>query len=219
MLALKTSPVRHLSSAMRRMLAPRSTWRNVICGNVPVFALKRESGDQTKVAGPSSTYRVATFSHGLHYRDLGDPGNIEDVFDASPLSDLPPPVPSDILALPPMDTWVNVRALGRWRRHYRRHCCAQKAIAEHKTLYFPAGQYRVTDTLALKPDTVMIGLHPSVTRIILADDTPAFQGVGDPKPLSTRRPAAQISSPASAFIPMASIHAPSPPSGARVRIH
>ena len=30
---------------------------------------------------------------------------------------------------------------------------------------------------------MMIGLHPSVTRIILADGTPAFQGVGDPKPL------------------------------------
>jgi sugar lactone lactonase YvrE len=35
----------------------------------------------------------------------------------------------------------------------------------------------------LKPDTVLIGLHPSVTRILLADATPAFQGVGSPKPL------------------------------------
>jgi sugar lactone lactonase YvrE len=30
---------------------------------------------------------------------------------------------------------------------------------------------------------VLIGLHPSVTRILLADSTPAFQGVGSPKAL------------------------------------
>ena len=41
----------------------------------------------------------------------------------------------------------------------------------------------MTDTIALRPDTVLIGLHPSVTRILLADSTPAFQGVGNPKPL------------------------------------
>jgi hypothetical protein len=41
----------------------------------------------------------------------------------------------------------------------------------------------VTDTITLRPDTILIGLHPSVTRILLADSTPAFQGVGSPKPL------------------------------------
>ena len=49
--------------------------------------------------------------------------------------------------------------------------------------YLPSGQYRVTDTITLKPDTILIGLHPSVTRILLADSTPAFQGIGSPKPL------------------------------------
>ena len=154
----------------------------IVCRGVSVFASFRESNKQ--VAGPSSAYRVATFSHGLHYRDLGTPGNIEDVFDAAPLSDLPAPVPSDILALPSMDAWFNVRAAGATGDGTADDTAAlQKAIAEHKTLYFPAGQYLVTDTLALKPDTVLIGLHPSVTRIILADGTPAFQGVGNPKPL------------------------------------
>ena len=41
----------------------------------------------------------------------------------------------------------------------------------------------MTDTVTLRPDTVLIGLHPSVTRILIADSTPAFQGVGSPKPL------------------------------------
>ena len=33
------------------------------------------------------------------------------------------------------------------------------------------------------PDTVMIGLHPGATQIILPDDTPGYQGVGAPKAL------------------------------------
>ena len=59
----------------------------------------------------------------------------------------------------------------------------RKAIAQYGTIYLPAGQYRVTDTISLKPHTVLIGLHPSVTRILIADSTPDFQGVGSPKPL------------------------------------
>jgi len=39
----------------------------------------------------------------------------------------------------------------------------QKAIEEHHVLYFPSGHYIVRDTLALKPDTVLIGLHPTLT--------------------------------------------------------
>ncbi|HEY0316241.1 MAG TPA: SMP-30/gluconolactonase/LRE family protein, partial [Sphingomonas sp.] len=48
---------------------------------------------------------------------------------------------------------------------------------------FPAGRYIATDTLRLKPDTVLIGLHPDLTQIILPDKTPGFQGVGAPRAL------------------------------------
>jgi hypothetical protein len=41
----------------------------------------------------------------------------------------------------------------------------------------------VSDTIARKAETVLIGLHPSATQIALADGTPAFQGVGSSKPL------------------------------------
>src|SRR5581483_11832813 len=40
--------------------------------------------------------------------------------------------------------------------------------------------YLVSDTLTLKPDTAIIGLHPSATQIVLPDNTPAFRGVGPP---------------------------------------
>jgi sugar lactone lactonase YvrE len=155
---------------------------NVVCRNVPIFAAYRESG--RRVAGPAETYEVKTFSHGLHYEDIGSVPAIQDLYKAAPLSALPDPVKSDILDLPPMDTWVNIRSLGAKGDGLADDTEAlRKAIAEHTAIYFPSGQYRVTDTITLKPDTVLIGLHPSVTRLLLPDSTPAFQGVGSPKPL------------------------------------
>jgi sugar lactone lactonase YvrE len=109
---------------------------------------------------------------------------IRDEYEAAPLSALPTAVKSDILDLPPIDTWVNVRSLGAIGDGVTDDTLAfQKAIAQNHAIYLPSGQYRVTDTITLRPDTVLIGLHPSVTRILLTDSTPAFQGVGSPKPL------------------------------------
>jgi hypothetical protein len=155
---------------------------NVVCRGVPVFASLRESSRQ--FTGPQTVYEVKTFSHGLHFEDTGATPAIQNIFDAFPLPSLPPPVKSDIRDLPPMNTWVNVRSLGAAGDGTTDDTAAlRKAIAEHKTIYFPAGQYRVTDTIQLKPYTILIGLHPGITRILLADGTPSFQGVGAPKPL------------------------------------
>lgn len=155
---------------------------NVVCRRVPLFAAFRESGKQ--VPGPSEEYQVKVYSHGYHFDDIGASPAFQDVFDAAPLTTLPPPPKSDIRELPPMSTWLNVRSLGVTGDGSTDDTAAlKKAIAAHKTLYFPSGKYRVTDTLVLQPDTVLIALHPNTTRIFIADETPAFQGVGSPKPL------------------------------------
>jgi hypothetical protein len=155
---------------------------SVVCRGVPVFVSYRESGKS--VAGPSAIYQVKTFSHGLHYEDIAAVGVMRDVYDSTPLNTLPEPVKSDISDLPPMETWINIRDLGAIGDGVADDTDAfKKAIAQHRAIYVPSGQYRVTDTITLKPDTVLIGLHPSVTRLLLADSTPAFQGVGSPKPL------------------------------------
>lgn len=155
---------------------------NVICRSVPVFVSWRESG--THIAGKGPIYEVTTFSHGLHFDDIGDTPSIRDVYVAAPLGAMSQPVASDIPDLPPMNTWINVRTLGLRGDGVTDDTAAlKKAIVDHRTLYFPAGQYRVSDSILLKPDTILIGLHPSITRIFLADSTPAFQGVGEAKPL------------------------------------
>jgi sugar lactone lactonase YvrE len=45
------------------------------------------------------------------------------------------------------------------------------------------GRYLVTDTIKLRPDSVVIGLHPSLTQLVIPDDTPAWRGLGAPKAL------------------------------------
>jgi sugar lactone lactonase YvrE len=159
---------------------------NLVFDNVPVFVEFRESGK--KLQGPGEQFVVKTFSHGFHFDDIAapnaPPNQIKTVFEAAPLDHLPAPVPSDIPDLPVMKSWVNVRDLGaRGDAKTDDTDVLRKAIAEHAVLYFPSGQYLVSETIALKPDTVLIGLHPSTTRLLLADGTPEFQGIGNPEPL------------------------------------
>src|ERR1700731_2861711 len=155
---------------------------NLVCSKVAVFAAFRESGKEMKA--PGETYGVKVFSHGFHFNDIGESGEIRSIFQTEALAGLPELVRSDIPDLPAMDSWVNIRGLGAHGDAKTDDTeILRKAIAAHRVLYFPSGQYLVTDTITLKPDTILIGLHPSTTRLLLADRTPAFQGVGGPKPL------------------------------------
>ena len=155
---------------------------NVVCRRVPHFARFLETGRE--VAGPAGIYEVKTFSHGLYYADMGAAAEMKDIFEAAPLDAMPEPVKSDMVLLPPGDTWVNIRSLGAKGDAVTDDTAVfRKAIAEHRAIYAPSGNYVITDTLQLKPNTVLIGLHPSMTQIDLLDRTPAFQGVGGPKPM------------------------------------
>jgi sugar lactone lactonase YvrE len=155
---------------------------NVTCRRVAQFAAYRQSGK--KLAGPGEMYEVKTFSLGLTYTEMSAVGEFKTHFDAVPLRVMPPPVTSDLIPLPPSETWVNVRDLGAVGDGKTDDTEAlKKAVAEHKALYFPTGVYIIGDTITLRPDSVLIGLHPSATRLQLLDRTPAFQGIGNPLPM------------------------------------
>ena len=105
-------------------------------------------------------------------------------YEPSALAALPPLPPPAIPALPAFATWVNVATLGVKGDGVADDTAAlQKAINEHPVLYFPTGRYQLHDTVTLRPDTVLVGLHPSTTQFDLPDGTPAFQGPGAPRPL------------------------------------
>lgn len=155
-------------------------FENAVAKDVPVFALFRESGK--KVAGKGAIYRVRGFNFGLILPGLGAPGVLGQRYDALPLSSFPAPLPPAIPPLPAAALWTNVRTLGVAGDGKTDDTAAiHRAIDGRRVLYFPSGQYLVKDTITLKPDTVLIGFHPLMTRIDLPDGTPAFQGVGAPR--------------------------------------
>jgi sugar lactone lactonase YvrE len=155
---------------------------NIACSHVPVFALLRETEKQ--IAGPGERYVVKTFSHGLTMSAPGTESGIQTNLDAEAVKELPQSGANVIRALPPANTWVNLQSLGAKGDGVTDDTAAvQRAIAEHSVIYVPMGRYVVSDTLKLRADTVLIGLHPSMTQFDLPDGTPAFQGPGTPKPL------------------------------------
>jgi SMP-30/gluconolaconase/LRE-like protein/pectate lyase-like protein len=153
---------------------------NIVCRHVPLFASFRQSAK--KVDGNGEVYRVKAFTHGLTFASASAAPEIKTSYDSSALSTMPAPMTSDIPTVPGQDTWVNLQTLGAKGDGTTDDTAAiQKAIADHKTIYIPSGHYVVTDTITLKPDTVLIGLNPTTTQFDLPDSTPAFQGPGSPK--------------------------------------
>ena len=157
-------------------------FEGALARSTPVFARFRDSGKT--VAGPGAAYRVAAFNYGMVVPGLGQTGHYATNMQASPLRTLPAPRDRAVRLLPPVDQWFNVRDAGAKGDNRADDTAAvQRAIDSHRVVYFPTGRYLVTDTLKLKPNSVLIGLHPSLTQIVLPDNTPAYAGIGDPKAL------------------------------------
>ncbi len=160
---------------------------NAVLQDVPVFARFRKSGKE--VEGKGQRYRVEQFNYGLIVPGLGMTGQIGMIYRAAPLDKMPELLPPAILPLPPTGEWVNVRTLGAAGDGKTDDTAAiQEAIRRHRVLYFPSGRYVIRDTLALKPETVLVGLHPLMAQLNLPDDTPGFEGVGSPRPMISAPP-------------------------------
>lgn len=155
---------------------------NAVATGVPVFARFRDSGKT--VNAPGANYRVSAFTYGLTLDGLGQMGHFALNVQAAALPRLPAPQGPVLPPLPPVDQWANVRSLGVAGDGVTDDTAAlQKAIDTHRVIYLPTGHYLVSDTLHLRADSVLIGMHPSVTQITLGENTPAYQGVGNAKAL------------------------------------
>lgn len=155
---------------------------NAVAIDSPVFARFRESGKT--VTGKGRAYRVASFSYGLAVPKLGAMGEYKTQADVQPLAALPARRDPAVRALPAMAEWVNVRTLGVVGDGKADDTAAlQKAIDGNRVLYFPIGFYKVTDRLKLRPDSVLIGLHPATTQLYIPDGNPAHAGLGSVLPI------------------------------------
>ena len=155
---------------------------NLICRQTPTFAQFRDSG--RKLSGRGDIYEVKVLSYGLALPAEGAVGSMQTKYDAVPLSTMPAPKPNVIAPPPPASEWTNLRSLGaKGDGKTDDTAVVQRAIAEHRVIYVPMGNYVVSDTIALRPDTILIALHPDQTQFDLLDRTPGFQGPGTPRAL------------------------------------
>lgn len=156
------------------------TFRNVECNNVPVLAKYRRSNTETTV--PHKMYRIDNYAHGLQLDDLVSHPEYRTVVNVTPIQKMSPVLKRDIPELPPMQTWVNLRDLGaKGDGETDDTKIIQDAIDKYENIYVPQGWYRITETVRMKPNTRLIGLHPFGTQFRLAESTPAFSGFGAPK--------------------------------------
>jgi len=157
-------------------------FENALAVDSPVFARFRDTG--RTVAGKGKAYKVASFTYGLVVPGLGQTGSYATEADIQPLRSLPKRRAPAIRALPKMADWVNVRTLGAVGDGQADDTAAlQRAIDTQRILYFPAGFYKVTDGLKLRPDTVLIGLHPAMTQLYIPDENPRHAGLGAVLPI------------------------------------
>lgn len=183
---VKNARMENISKAALIISNERSVYTQIgvegtIARNVPVFVQFRDSG---RTLGARGIYDVRNFNYGLILPAPGEMGEFGTRYDAIPLTTMPAPLAPAIPALPPTQEWLNIQDLGAKGDGKTDDTAAiQHAIDTSRVLYFPSGRYLVHDTIRLKSNTILVGLHPSLTQIDLADSTPGYQGVGAPKPL------------------------------------
>jgi hypothetical protein len=156
--------------------------RNIMCQNVPVLVSYLKSKKQS--LAPGAIYSVKKFVYGLQMNDIAATPQYETIFDSEILAKLPPAFQTDIPVLPVIESWVNLKSLGAKGDGITDDTRAiQDAINKYPTIYIPQGLYRVSETIRMKPNTVLIGLHPIATQLVIGESTLEFSGFGAPKPL------------------------------------
>jgi hypothetical protein len=155
---------------------------NAVAKNTPVFARFRDSGKT--VPGYGASYRISEFNYGLTLPGLGNTGKFATNVKGEALKALPAQRAPVMRALPATSQWASVRDFGAVGDGVTDDTAAvQKAIDSKRVVYLPQGFYMVQDTIRLKPDTVLIGLHPGVTQLLLPNGAPAYAGADGPKAL------------------------------------
>jgi hypothetical protein len=155
-------------------------FQNAVARNVPTFARFRDSGKT--IAGAGASYKVSDFSYGMQLAGFASPGTFGSSMKAAPLPQMPAALPKVVRPLPPTTEWASVHSFGAKGDGQTDDTAAlQKAIDSKRVVYLPLGFYMINDTLKMKPDTVIIGLHPGMTQLVLPNGLANFAGVGTGK--------------------------------------
>ena len=156
--------------------------QNVWCRNVPALLRGRESG--RILPGRGGAYIVRTLLHGDDCT-LGDAETKRVSFaETDPLEDFAPNFLREIVGLPAQSLWTNARDFGAVGNGTADDTAAlQAALDQCAAVYLPQGVYRVTDTLRMRGGGALFGLSPISTQIAIDENSPAWAGMGAPKPV------------------------------------
>ena len=158
------------------------TLDHVVCRNVPqVVRSESDPGGMFAVKGSSHPYVEEHLTIGLEIGPDGRERGVE--LRHRERAGSGRALASDVPSLPPMREWVNVRTLGAKGDGSDDTASLQAAIDGHRVLYFPSGAYRVTNTLQLRTDSVLIGFNPATTLITVTDEAAKFTGEGEAVPV------------------------------------
>ena len=161
------------------------TLEHIACDHVARFLEGASTiPSATAFAADTAFYLEDRLSLGLEISPDGRETGIRLRHAEHPLAHALAPVPTDIPALPPMTSWVDVRTLGAKGDGATDDTAAlQRAIDTHPTLLLTSGLYRLTRSLRLRPDTTLLGLNPATAQLLFLDSDPALQGAGQAIPL------------------------------------
>lgn len=161
------------------------TLDRIACNNVAKMLENGEGASgYTEINAPGKFWMEEKLTLGLEIGNDGREAGYALRHREIPLHSAPSLAKTDIPELPAMSEWVNVHTLGvKGDGGTDDTPALQKAIDAHRVLYLPEGMYRMTGTLHLKPDTVLIGMNPTTTMLTLLDEEPAFSGTGAEVPM------------------------------------
>ncbi len=159
------------------------TLDNIICRQVPVFVEATATVPALRtLRAPAPRYVETHLAIGLAIGPDGRERGVTAEHKESTAAEAA--VKTDIPALPPMSEWANVHDLGvKGDGQADDTAALQAAVDSHRVLYFPTGSYKVSKTIHLRADSVLIGFNPSTTVITDPENDPAFAGDGDAIPL------------------------------------
>ena len=164
--------------------------RDACCQNVPRFleSFAYQYNRHIGVPHIEPEHAVYKVNMDMGLRVEADGSTLKRGFDARehivPLDVLPHMPAPGTVDMPDPASWTNVRELGAVGDGVTDDTDAlEQAIASHRVIYLPQGTYRITRGLALRPDTALIGLHCSTTRIHLDDHCPGFDDAQAPMPM------------------------------------
>ena len=153
-----------------------------------VPTLVKLRGDRTVAISDAHTYAVDLFSYGLN-ANVETSGDYSQAYGARiqglrELSALPDHSQSDLMPIPQVENWKNIRDFGALGDGKTDDTAAiRAAIDSAEILYFPSGKYVITDTIQMKTTTQFIGLHPRQTLFVLPTETDGYSDPESPKAL------------------------------------